>query len=576
MSKINLEIGGKYSAGQAFQKAQDATKQLGRETKDAASIGQSAFKGLADVVGGKTAGAFNILAGSVSAFATGGIFGLVASLGKLAFDAVSESIKKAEENVVRLYDYISSMTPKMADSLSTGTTKVSKDVAEAEANVAKLIAASNGKISGTVQNNVARLNVEGLQKVTDGMTEASKKALEAQTAYNAKMEQMNGEVDKASAVLSIWRQASEQLTARNDEINQRMEQLKVEEAALAQRHNAHLNNLLNYENQSDEQKQAIDENGKAIEAERNRLLKLRTELENASNKNKEQIIQFEQKEFEAQMALQTAEANRTAAELEMSRKLTDARLAVEAEEQASRDLAAQKAIEAEQSKEKEEFDKYILSEFKATEEEYVLLMEEKNAAIEEGLEDWEVEARLQETWLELMEERNAAIEKENDEAKKKGTTPSDAASMTVSLNNAATSDIGEQVEEHQNFKEWQKKQREELRKGRNAKNEMKQDLPAMTKALKGEMPEEQAKRWVQYAKQKYTPGQMTELANMARKTELMSTKSKEWHEQQERFKNMLKAMNGEDESSKRRDKNIQATTNFVKELKEEFKKAAMR
>ena len=115
----------------------------------------------------------------MSAFATGGIFGLVASLGKMAFDAVSESIKKAEENVVRLYDYISSMTPKMADSLSTGTTKVSKDVAEAEANVAKLIATSNGKISGTVQNNVARLNVEGLQKVTDGMTEASKKALEA-------------------------------------------------------------------------------------------------------------------------------------------------------------------------------------------------------------------------------------------------------------------------------------------------------------------------------------------------------------------------------------------------------------
>lgn len=39
---------------------------------------------------------------------------------------------------------------------------------------------------------------------------------------------------------------------------------------------------------------------------------------------------------------------------------------------------------------------------------------------------------------------------------------------------------------------------------------------------------------------------MTELANMARRTELMSTKSKEWHAQQERFRNMLKAMNGED------------------------------
>ena len=60
-----------------------------------------------------------------------------------------------------------------------------------------------------------------------------------------------------------------------------------------------MDNLLNYEKQSEENKKAIDEEGKAIEAERNRLVKLRTTLEDASNKNKEQIIEFEKKEFEA-------------------------------------------------------------------------------------------------------------------------------------------------------------------------------------------------------------------------------------------------------------------------------------
>ena len=143
------------------------------------------------------------------------------------------------------------------------------------------------------------MNVEGLQKVTDGMSEASKKALEAQTAYNIRMEQMNGEVEKASSALTIWRQASEQLTTRNTEINDELNKLKVMESSLAQRHNAHLLNLLNYEKQSDEGKKAIDEEGKSIEAERNRLVKIRTTLEDASNKNKEQIIEFEKKEFEA-------------------------------------------------------------------------------------------------------------------------------------------------------------------------------------------------------------------------------------------------------------------------------------
>lgn len=227
MAKITMEIGGKYSAGQAFQKAQDATKKIGQEAKDAASIGQNAFSGLADVVGGSTATAFKTLAGSIQAFTTGGIFGVVATLGKMAFDAVSDAIARADDNVVRLYDYLASMTPKATDSLTQGTSKVAKEVAEAESNVQKLIATSNGAITGTVQNNVARLNVEGLQKVTDGMTEASKRALEAQTAYNIKMEQMNGEVEKASSALSIWRQASEQLTTRNAEINSEMEKLRV-------------------------------------------------------------------------------------------------------------------------------------------------------------------------------------------------------------------------------------------------------------------------------------------------------------------------------------------------------------
>lgn len=136
------------------------------------------------------------------------------------------------------------------------------------------------------------MNVEGLQKVTDGMSEASKKALEAQTAYNIRMEQMNGEVEKASSTLTIWRQASEQLTTRNTEINDELNKLKVMESSLAQKHNAHLLNLLNYEKQSDEGKKAIDEEGKSIEAERNRLVKIRTTLEDASNKNKEQIIEF--------------------------------------------------------------------------------------------------------------------------------------------------------------------------------------------------------------------------------------------------------------------------------------------
>ena len=578
MAKITMEIGGKYSAGQAFQKAQDATKKIGQEAKDAASIGQNAFSGLADVIGGKTATAFNALSGSIQAFTTGGIFGVVATLGKMAFDAVSDAIARAEENVVRLYDYIASMTPKTTDSLTEGTSMVAKEVAEAEANVQKLIATSNGAITGTVQNNVARLNVEGLQKVTDGMSEASKKALEAQTAYNIKMEQMNGEVEKASSALAIWRQASEQLTTRNTEINEELNKLKVMEAALAQRHNAHLNNLLNYEQQSDEGKRTIDEEGRAIEAERNRLVKLRTTLEDTSNKNKEQIIEFEKKEFEAQLALQTAEAMRTEAELQYTNEVN---VRIEQERKAA--MTAQRKADAAElefamMEERDKWEDKIVKQLKEQNlqtEERLALMEVVKQSLEDGLEDAEIEGELRKKWLELMKERNENVEKENEDVKKTGKKPESKAEMTVSLDNSATSNIGEQVEEHQNFKEWQKKQRDELRKGRNQRNEMKQDMPAMTKALKGEMPQAEAEAWIKYAKQKYTPDQMTELANMARKTQLMSTGSKEWRDQQDRFRAMLSCMKGEDEASKKRNEAIKKTEEHTKKVAEFISKAAM-
>ena len=579
MAKITMEIGGKYSAGQAFQKAQDATKKIGQEAKDAASIGQNAFSGLADVVGGRAATAFNALSGSIQAFTTGGIFGVVATLGKMAFDAVSGAIERAEENAVRLYDYLASMTPKTTDSLTEGTSKVAKEVVEAEANVQKLIATSNGKITGTVQNNVARLNVEGLQKVTDGMSEASKKALEAQTAYNIRMEQMNGEVEKASSALTIWRQASEQLTTRNTEINDELNKLKVMEASLAQRHNAHLLNLLNYEKQSDEGKKAIDEEGKSIEAERNRLVKIRTTLEDASNKNKEQIIEFEKKEFEAQLALQTAEAKRTEAELQYTNEVN-----VRIEQEGKAAMTAQRKADAAElefamMEEKDKWEDNIVKQLKEQNlqtEERLALMEVVKQSLEDGLEDAEIEGELRKKWLELMKERNENVEKENEDAAKgKLSNASASASMTVSLDNSATSDIGEQVEEHQNFKEWQKKQREELRKGRNQRNEMKQDMPAMTKALKGEMPQAEAEAWIKYAKQKYTPDQMTELANMARKTQLMSTGSKEWRDQQDRFRAMLSCMKGEDEASKKRNEAIKKTEEHTKKVAEFSSKAAM-
>ena len=94
--------------------------------------------------------------------------------------------------------------------------------------------------------------------------------------------------------------------------------------------------------------------------------------------------------------------------------------------------------------------------------------------------------------------------------------------MTVTLSSGGMNDIGAAVEKKLSFKEWQHKMRDEQRKGRDEKNNMRIDQAKMTKALKGEMPKAEAEAWMQYAKQKYTPDQMRELGKLAMNAELLS------------------------------------------------------
>lgn len=94
--------------------------------------------------------------------------------------------------------------------------------------------------------------------------------------------------------------------------------------------------------------------------------------------------------------------------------------------------------------------------------------------------------------------------------------------MVVSLSTSNMGDLSDKVEDTLSFKDWQRKNRDEQRKARDAKNNMKIDQAKMTKALKGEMPEEEAKQWMEYAKKKYTPDQMKELGKLAMNKQLLS------------------------------------------------------
>lgn len=69
---------------------------------------------------------------------------------------------------------------------------------------------------------------------------------------------------------------------------------------------------------------------------------------------------------------------------------------------------------------------------------------------------------------------------------------------------------------------------------------------------------------------------MKELANCARRGELLSPKSKEWQQQNTRFQNMLKLMQEDDKKKKEDRKDIKKTADSAKEIATAMKKALMK
>lgn len=157
---------------------------------------------------------------------------------------------------------------------------------------------------------------------------------------------------------------------------------------------------------------------------------------------------------------------------------------------------------------------------------------------DKGIDEVDAYAQLQRDLNDELKKRKEA-EKEatdltNDNNKGNGNNPLKpnnnqprGQAVDVRIGADIMGDLGDKIEGKFSFKDWQEKMRQEQRKARDEKNNMKIDQPKMVKALKGEMPEAEAKQWMEYAKKKYTPDQMRELGKLAMNKEILSKKEQQ-------------------------------------------------
>lgn len=95
--KIELDVGGKYSAGAVFNQMNADIKAAGKSMKDMGDGAVKVANGIADAVGEKVNSSLKSTIGIVGEMARGGIWGAMAAAATAAIGFVADKIKEAKE-----------------------------------------------------------------------------------------------------------------------------------------------------------------------------------------------------------------------------------------------------------------------------------------------------------------------------------------------------------------------------------------------------------------------------------------------------------------------------------------------
>ena len=394
-------------------------------------------------MGEKVNGTLKSTIGIVGEMARGGIWGAMATAASAAISFVADKLKEARERAKELAGaFAELMGGKYKDSFKNisdqlNTTK--QDMADATKEADNMLKALNGKVSENAKQNIARLHVEALQKMTDATTEATKKVVEAQTAYteqflrgDAEMERANNELNaanmKRSAALTKYNATEEALDATRSQ-QEKLESVYKTQIQRRKDLQENLNRMILESSLSEEnakknadhmawtrQKLAeLEEQNKAVFEQRAAGEKQITELERELAVSDQELTNANRAVTAANRHIETVKQENAASEAEAKAKRDAANAALAKETKATE--------EATKRKEQEAKDQLIIDKIKAyaaeKDVEYTRYVELATKMLKDGYSEQTILNRVRSEYRMALEE---ATKQQKEENKGKGKT----------------------------------------------------------------------------------------------------------------------------------------------------------
>ena len=606
MSKIQLELGGKYSAGEMFKRANGDLKAFGRSNKDAIKAGTDSLKELEKGFGEDLSKSIGTAKGVLQGLAQGGIWGALGAVAGAAIGFVVEKFKEAKENAKHFAEACGEFVTSSIKRIGETFRQTSADIAFAKQEMKDFADIAQGATVNAANAKIHQLHIETLQKITDGMSESGKKVLLAdekvaeakirqslasdiatqkEKEQQQRIEQASKALVAAKEKLASIQDENRNMSVKESQVISKYLTLKAEETGLviASKEGTISQNYATRKMAEVQEKLAeIMEGNKGTIEGHKAIVEALAQAEGDVTKaqrdlahEQNALILVQQQNRDALLSADAALADATQArrqatlaqekENETLRKKTSAEedkaILEETENELKREdievvkecyrlkidearylalynrLRREGATQEEAlyqlsqqyfaAKKNEKKITEVCAKYKLDEKEYI---KKFNEMTDKGISEVDAYAQLQRDLNDQLKERTKAERKATKEANESTSDDPEGKKgkkMVVTLSAGCMGDIGETVEQKLSFKDWQEKARQELRKGRDEKNNMKIDQPKMVKALEGKMPQAEAKQWMEYAKTKYTPDQMRELGKLAMNTELLSKKEQQ-------------------------------------------------
>lgn len=503
--RIQLEIGGKYTAKAAFSEGNADIKNLQKSSHDMVNSTKQGLTTLAGSFSGELSGSIRHVASLLTMVAQGGIWGLMNA-------AIIETIGYFK----RLRDEAEAHRKQMQD-MATGYRRL------IEAQLAAKAAAEQDGLEATVKR------AEDACKALDALTSAYNSLAAASDAAigsggNLKIAQINDEFsqrlaeacDELKPLVTAERNLA--LAVQRQETSREQQTRAIENEKVA---------LAGIEKRIEMQKDAIAkmvDAGLDTAAAEAKLSTLRAELATQTQR------------------LKNAETAAATAALQHETAVRDATVALESAKGAwDRTVAANEA-EMEAAADKAYMDAQMakiarvcaVNQLEANS--YISLFKDSLA---KGLTETEAYAELQKKLNEELERRGKA---EKDAAKKNADGKNNASTATTTVN-INPSQVGQGVAEWDGKTTWhntREKMSQDIREANQERKRMNQELAPYINLLKGNYPETMAKEYMEKLKQDYSMSQLQEMTQKALRRQLLSTS--EQKEQLETLKKMLTAM----------------------------------